>query len=125
MQSAASAGGRDAAGRERRHRQLALARHEAHQVEGRAERLGLGGKLVLAHRVQPPDLAVDPSQVAHRLGDVAGPRLALGPDQRRPLGDPPQRLAQVARAADEGRLEVGLVDGVLLVGRGSGPRSRR
>ena len=53
----------------------------------------------------------------HRFHDVAGARLALGADHRRALGDPAQRLPQVARAADERHLEGVLVDVVLLVGR--------
>ena len=56
--------------------------------------------------------------MADRLDDVAGARLALRADHRRALADPPQRLAQIARAADERHLEVVLVDVVLVVGRG-------
>src|SRR3954462_1144936 len=45
-------------------------------------------------------------------------RLALRADEGGPLGDPPQRLAQVGRAADERHVEGPLVDVVGLVGRG-------
>lgn len=45
------------------------------------------------------------------------PRLALGADHRRALGDPPQRLAQVAAPAHERHAEVVLVDVVDVVGR--------
>ena len=52
------------------------------------------------------------------LDDVAGSRFALGAHHRGALGDAPQRLAQVAAAADERNLEIVLLDMVLLVGRG-------
>ena len=64
------------------------------------------------------DVAQDRAQVAHRLDDVAGAGLALGADHGRALGDPPQRLAEVGGAADEGHREAPLVDVVRLVGRG-------
>ena len=54
--------------------------------------------------------------MTHRLHDVAGAGLALGPDHGGALGDAPERLAQVPAAADEGDLERPLVDVVLLVG---------
>ena len=50
------------------------------------------------------------------LDDVARPGLALRSDQSRALAYPPQRLAEVGGAADEGHLECPLVDVVLLVG---------
>src|SRR5918995_1645528 len=46
-----------------------------------------------------------------------GPRLALRPDHRRALGDPPQRLPEVRRTADERDGELPLVDVVGRVGR--------
>ena len=60
--------------------------------------------------VQAADLAADAAQVADRLDDVAGAGLALGADHRRALADPPQRLAEVGRAAHERHLEAPLVD---------------
>ena len=54
----------------------------------------------------------------HGVDHVAGARLALGADHGRAFGNAPQRLAQVARAADEGRGKGMLVDVVRLVGRG-------
>ena len=66
---------------------------------------------------QAPDLAADHPQVADRFDDVAGAGLALGADHRRALADPPQRLAEVGRAAHERDLERPLVDVVGLVGR--------
>ena len=66
---------------------------------------------------QAADLAVDRAHVADRLDDVAGAGLALRADHRRALADPPQRLAEVRRAAHERHLEGPLVDVVGLVGR--------
>jgi hypothetical protein len=42
-------------------------------------------------------------------------RLAFGPDHGSPFCDPPESLAQVARAADERDFEAALVDVVLVV----------
>ena len=67
--------------------------------------------------LQPADVALELRQVALGLDDVAGAGLTLGPDHRRALGDPAQRLAQVAAAAHERHLELVLVDVALLVGR--------
>ncbi len=67
---------------------------------------------------EPADAAGDLAQVADGLDDVAGAGLALGADHRRALADPPQRLAEVGRAADERDVEGPLVDVVGLVGRG-------
>ena len=71
----------------------------------------------VVERLQAADLGADAAHVAHGLDDVAGARLALGADHRRALADPPQRLAEVGRAADERDLERPLVDVVGLVGR--------
>jgi hypothetical protein len=54
--------------------------------------------------------------VPNGLDHVARAGLALGADHRRALGDPPERLAQVPRAAHERDRERPLVDVVLLVG---------
>jgi hypothetical protein len=53
--------------------------------------------------------------VADGVGHVAGAGLALGPDHRRALGDPAQRLTEVAAAAHERHGELPLVDVVVLV----------
>ena len=80
--------------------------------------LGGAGKLLGAELGEALDAGGDLAHVADRLDDVAGAGLALGADHRRPLADPPQRLAEVGRPADEGNLEGELVDVVALVGRG-------
>ncbi len=55
--------------------------------------------------------------MAHRLDDISGAGLALGANHGRAFGDPPQSLAQVARAAHERNLVVALVDVMLFIGR--------
>ena len=78
-----------------------------------------GGRDLLGPELgKPLDPAGDLAHVADRLDDVAGAGLALGADHRRPLAEPPQRLAEGCRAADERHLEGKLVDVVALVGRG-------
>ena len=52
------------------------------------------------------------------MDDVAGAGFALGADHGCAFGDAAEGFAQVARAADEGRLEGVLVDVVGLVGGG-------
>jgi hypothetical protein len=56
--------------------------------------------------------------VAHGFDHIAGAGLALGADHGRALANAAQGFAQVAAAADEGHLEVVLVDVKLLVGGG-------
>ncbi len=63
-------------------------------------------------------LARDLAHVLDGVDHVAGARFAFGADHGRAFGDAPQSLAQVARAADEGRGEGVLVDVVGLVGGG-------
>ncbi len=50
--------------------------------------------------------------------DVAGACLAFAADHRRAFVDASERLAKIARAADERNFEVVLLDVELLVGRG-------
>ena len=66
---------------------------------------------------RPPDLVLDGAHVAHRLDDVAGAGLPFRANHRGALGDPPQGLAEVAAAADEGDDESVLVDVMGFVGR--------
>ena len=72
------------------------------QFVGDAVGLGETRHLFHGHGRQLADLAVHGPHVAHRLDDVPRPRLALGADHGRPFGHPPQGLAQVPGAADEG-----------------------
>mmetsp|Transcript_93294 Transcript_93294/g.291848 ORF Transcript_93294/g.291848 Transcript_93294/m.291848 type:complete len:375 (+) Transcript_93294:323-1447(+) len=94
---------------------LAVALDPLQQVERRAHLLGQGEQLVLVHGLQLPDLLVQRPDVPHGLHHVARPRLALRPDHARALGDAPQRLGQVPAAADEGHLELVLVDVIALI----------
>lgn len=52
------------------------------------------------------------------LDDVAGPSLALRPDHSSTLADAAEGLAQVAAPADEGDVEVVLLDVVGVISRG-------
>jgi hypothetical protein len=69
-------------------------------------------------RREPLDPARDVAKVTDGLDDVPGARLALRPDHRRALADPPESLAQVRGPADERDLERVLLDVVRLVRRG-------
>ena len=64
----------------------------------------------------PAEIAQDGPEVPDGLHDVAGAGLALGPDHRRALRDPPEGLAEVGRPAHERDVERPLVDVVRLVG---------
>jgi hypothetical protein len=65
-----------------------------------------------------PDAAEDRPHVPDGVDDVAGAGLALGPEHRRALRHPAERLAQVAAAAHERDGGVPLVDVVRLIRRG-------
>ena len=80
--------------------------------------LGGGVELLLGKHGERAHLAGDLAHVLDGVDDVAGARFALGADHGRAFGDAAQGLAQVARAADEGRGEGVLVDVVGLVGGG-------
>ena len=84
---------------------------------GRLEVLGGGVELLLGENRERAHFAGDLAHVLHGVNHVAGPGFALGADHGRALGNAPQSLAQVARAANEGGGEGVLVDVVRLVGR--------
>src|SRR2546430_496335 len=94
---------------------LARSRLAQHQLMGRAEVLGLGHQLLGRERREASDSRGDRAHVPHGLHDVARARLALGADHRRALADAPERLAQVACAADKRDAEGELVDVEMLV----------
>src|SRR5665647_2608480 len=110
-------GGRgDAAGAEVDHRELAILGHPADQLVGRRQLLGGDVQLVRIERGEAADLAHDGAHVTHGLDDVAGAGLALGAHHRGAFADAAQGLTEVHGAADEGHLELPLVDVVGLVG---------
>ena len=80
--------------------------------------LGRVVKLLLTEHGEGLHFLHDLAHVLHGVDHVAGAGLALGADHGRAFGNAPQRLAQVARAADKRRGEGMLVDVVSLVGRG-------
>ena len=88
------------------------------QLVRRPMLLRRGVELLAAKPFEPADLAEHGPHVRDRIDDVARPGLALRADHRGALGDPPERLAEVRRAADERHRERVLVDVVLDVGRG-------
>ena len=106
---------REPAGREVHDRERPGRRDVAHELDRRAEVLGRRHVLLGAERGEPRHLAEHRALVANGLDDVAGARLALGADHRRALGDPAERLAEVASSAHERDGERPLVDVVLLV----------
>src|SRR5438309_2794954 len=108
-------GGRDPSCREVGDRELPSPRHPSHQLVGRAEGLGLGHELLGRERREAADTRGECAHVTYGLHDVARARLALRPDHRRALADAPERLAQVARAANERDAEGELVDVEVLV----------
>ena len=90
----------------------------ADQFVGGLVFLGRGVEFLLAEDGEGAHLADDLAHVADGVDDVAGAGFALGADHGRALGDAPQSLAQVARAADKGRSEGVFIDVMCLVGGG-------
>ena len=109
-------GSGDASGGEVRHRQLPCFGDHLDQLVGRLMVLGGGEEFLLAHHGELLHLFHDLAHVLDGVDDVAGAGLALGANHGRAFGDAAQGLAQVARAADEWRLEGVLVNVVLFVG---------
>src|SRR5690606_8609702 len=99
------------------HRQALRLGDPGDQLDRHAVLDRLARERLVVQAAQTLDAAADRAHVAHRLHDVAGPRLALGADHRRALIDPPESLAQIPAPADEGRPEAALVDVELLVRR--------
>ena len=102
--------GGDPAGGERDNGQAPVLGHPADELERRLQLLRLGVELLGGERPQAADVAEDRAHVADGVDDVARARLALRADHGRALAQAPQRLAQVATAADEGDAEGPLVD---------------
>src|SRR5450759_86116 len=90
--------------------ELAVLIHPADQLAGRGQLLGGDVQLVRIERGEAADLAHDGAHVKHGLDDVAGAGLALGAQPRGALADAAQGLTEVHGAADEGHLELPLVD---------------
>ena len=111
-------GGRQAARAEQRDGERAGLGDLLHERERRAELLGPVEQLGGVGLGDAPDVAGDRTEVADRLDDVAGARLALRTDHRGTLGDSTERLAEVGRTADERHVERELVDVVRLIGGG-------
>ncbi len=87
-----------------------------HEVVGCLQFLGSLKEFVLALAYEVADLALHESHVAHGLHHVARSRLALGAYHRSSFGNATESLAEVAGTADEGHVELGLVDVIDIVG---------
>jgi hypothetical protein len=111
-------GSGDAAGGEVGDGEFAGLGDEADEFVGSAVLFGRVVELFFAEDGDLPHLTGDLAHVLDGVDDVAGAGFAFGADHGRAFGDAAQSFAQVARAADEGRLEGVLVDVVGLVGGG-------
>lgn len=96
----------------------ALLGGDLEQIERSTNLLGVGVELNLGHVSSLVDLGLDGSHVLDGLGDITSSGLTLGSDEGSSLVDSSESLAQVLGTADEGDLEVSLVDVVELVGGG-------
>ena len=90
--------------------------HLAQQLHRHLQLLRRFEQFVIAQVLDAADLGVHAAHMAHGLHDVARARLALGADHRGAFGNAAQGLPEVARSADEGDGEDGLVDVVGVVG---------
>ncbi len=111
-------GRRDAAGREVDDRQPAAVRRLVDEPPRRTVFAGPFVALLVGDPVELADGALDVPLVRDGLVHVARARLALRANHRRALVDAAERLGEVARAADERRGELALVDVVVVVRRG-------
>src|SRR5829696_1129657 len=107
-----------AAGREQHDGEPAVLGDPSHELVRGPEVLRLRHQLLVLEGAEPAYAADYGAHVPHGLDHVAGACLALGPDHGRTLTDAPQRFAEVRGTTHERHLEGGLVDVVLLVGRG-------
>ena len=80
--------------------------------------LGRDKELILGKDGETLDLGLDGTGMTDGLDDVAGAGLTLGTEHGSTLGDTTEGLTEISAAADEGDLELGLVDVVDLVGHG-------
>ena len=110
-------GRRDAAGGEVDDGQLFVLVHIQHQLVGDLELLGRLEQLVGGHRADAADFGLHQPHMAHGLHDVARPRLALGADHRRALGDAAERFSEISRATDKRCLELCLINMIYIISR--------
>jgi hypothetical protein len=78
-----------------------------------------GGNIefVIAQHRERANFADDLAHVLDGVDHVTRPRFAFRTNHRSALGDPPQSLTQIARAADKWRFESMLIDMVRLIRR--------
>ena len=92
-------------------------KNQTHLVGG-LHLLGGNEELILGKDGEALDLGLDGAGMTDGLNDVAGAGLTLGAEHGSTLGDTAEGLAEISASADEGDLELGLVDVVDLVGHG-------
>jgi hypothetical protein len=109
-------GRRNAAGAKQHDGKLLLARDVLHEIQRRAEIACVGDEFFRRRDRERRDRIADRAHVADCLDDVARSRFALAANHRGTFGDAPQRLAEIARAADERHAEIVFGDVVLVVG---------
>ena len=73
-------------------------------------------QFVVAHGGELLHLADDRAHVPDRFHHVSGTGFALGADHRRAFRDAPQRLAEIARAANKRHAVIVLPNVILFVG---------
>src|SRR5204863_3135112 len=103
-------GRRYASGAKEHDQELRVLGHLAYELDRNSVLVRLRLEGVGAKLGELVDPFGDRTDVRDRLDDVPGARLAFATDHRRALVDPPQRLPEFARAADEGNFEGMLVD---------------
>lgn len=84
--------------------------HVAQQLDWDLKLLGSLKELVLAQGDHVANLLLDLARMANGLNNVARARLALGPNYGSALCNAAKRLAQVARTAHKGNVELGFID---------------
>lgn len=115
-------GGSDTSSGEVDDGESALLGGDLEQIERGTNLLGVGVELNLRHVSGLVDLGLDGSHVLDGLGDITSTGLTLGSDEGSSLVDSSESLTQVLGTANEGDLEVSLVDVVELVSGGQNLR---
>ena len=85
---------------------------------GRLHFLGSNKELILGEDGEALDLSLDGTGMTDGLNDVASAGLTLGTEHGSTLGDTAEGFTEISASADEGDLELGLVDVVDLIGHG-------
>ena len=90
--------------------------HELHEFVGCLQLFGGLIEFILTHADEAADLTLHETHMTHGLYDISRARLTLRADHRGTLGNTAQGFSEVLGTADEGHVELGLVDVVDVVG---------